>query len=164
MYFLSVVSAFGPEYGQIEPHQAGQSEESLKGQLFVPSDRGRLVSVKLDLAATAEFLGVIEKGCFVRNPYHNVMHTVDVMQAMLTLLMATTCPDFFSAQELQAGLIAAAIHDYEYPGVDSSFLVNIRHPMAIRYSDSAILENHHVAAAFALLSDMDVNPMANYSE
>ncbi|EER04142.1 calcium/calmodulin-dependent 3',5'-cyclic nucleotide phosphodiesterase, putative, partial [Perkinsus marinus ATCC 50983] len=92
------------------------------------------------------------------------MHTVDVMQAMLTLLMATTCPDFFSAQELQAGLIAAAIHDYEYPGVDSSFLVNIRHPMAIRYSDSAILENHHVAAAFASLSDMDVNPMANYSE
>ncbi|EER04143.1 hypothetical protein Pmar_PMAR019560 [Perkinsus marinus ATCC 50983] len=41
MYFLSVVSAFGSEYGQIEPHQAGQSEDSLKGQPVVPSDPGR---------------------------------------------------------------------------------------------------------------------------
>ncbi|KAF4703309.1 Calcium/calmodulin-dependent 3',5'-cyclic nucleotide phosphodiesterase 1B, partial [Perkinsus olseni] len=35
------------------------------------------LSVKLDLAATAEFLSGIEKGCRSSNPYHNSMHTVE---------------------------------------------------------------------------------------
>ncbi|KAF4670087.1 Calcium/calmodulin-dependent 3',5'-cyclic nucleotide phosphodiesterase 1B [Perkinsus olseni] len=163
MYFFCVVSAFGGEYGQIGPLSPSGKFEKPKDQLIQPER-----DLKLDLTATAEFLSGIEKGCRSSNPYHNSMHTVEVMQAMLGLLVSLqqgpTCPQFFSAQELQAGLFAAAIHDYEHPGVDSPFLVNTHHPMAIRYSDNAVLENHHLAAAFTLLSKMTVNPMEAYSE
>ncbi|CAD7960326.1 unnamed protein product [Amoebophrya sp. A120] len=56
-----------------------------------------------------------------------------------------------SPHEVLAGLFAAAIHDYQHPGVSNAFLVRTKHPIALRYNDSAILENHHVAAAFYLM-------------
>ena len=49
------------------------------------------------------------------------------------------------------GLFAAAVHDYEHPGVTGGFLVRTRHPLAVRYNDVAVLENHHVSAAFHLM-------------
>ncbi|KAF4654886.1 Calcium/calmodulin-dependent 3',5'-cyclic nucleotide phosphodiesterase 1B, partial [Perkinsus chesapeaki] len=162
MYFFSVVSAFGDDYGPVGQLLPSESPRNYKQH--VVSDR----SVKLDLVATAEFLRKVEKGYLPRNPYHNSMHSVDVMQAMLTFLvciqLGSASPQLFSAQEVQAGLLAAAIHDYQHPGVDNGFLTSSHHPIAIRYSDNSILENHHVASVFTLLNKMPVNPLTGYSE
>ncbi|KAF4722966.1 Calcium/calmodulin-dependent 3',5'-cyclic nucleotide phosphodiesterase 1B, partial [Perkinsus olseni] len=157
MYFFCVVSAFGGEYGQIGPLSPSGKFEKPKDQLIPPE-------LKLDLAATAEFLSGIEEGCRSSNPYHNSMHTVEVMQAMLGLLVSLqqgpTCPQFFSAQELQAGLFAAAIHDYEHPGVDSPFLVNTHHPMAIRYSDDAV-SGTFIESLWIFMSSLVASPTSD---
>ncbi len=50
-------------------------------------------------------------------------------------------------------LIAAAMHDYEHPGVNSVFLISMSDPIAVRHNDISILENHHLAASFMLMSD-----------
>ncbi len=49
-------------------------------------------------------------------------------------------------------LIAAAMHDYEHPGVNSVFLISMSDPIAVRHNDVSILENHHLAASFMLMT------------
>jgi len=50
-----------------------------------------------------------------------------------------------------ASFIGVMIHDYEHPGYSNSFIVRTKHPLATRYSDISVLENHHLAAAFTVL-------------
>ena len=50
--------------------------------------------------------------------------------------------------DLFAVFVANIIHDYEHPGYSNQFIVRTKHPIAIRYSDYCVLENHHLAAAF----------------
>lgn len=47
--------------------------------------------------------------------------------------------------------VANMIHDYEHPGYSNQFIVRTKHPLAIRYSDHAVLENHHLASAFNII-------------
>jgi len=47
--------------------------------------------------------------------------------------------------------IAAAIHDYEHPGLNNSFLISTKAELANRYNDKAVLEMHHVSSAFFIM-------------
>merc|ERR1712057_137343 len=62
--------------------------------------------------------------------------------------------------ERMASLLAAAVHDFEHLGVSNDFLVRIGDQRAMTYNDQHVNENHHVAAAFAILS----SPEANFLE
>ena len=53
--------------------------------------------------------------------------------------------------DLLGCFIACLIHDYEHPGYTNQFIVKAKHPLAIRYSDICVLENHHLAAGFQIL-------------
>nr|KAG5703271.1 hypothetical protein BaRGS_025513 [Batillaria attramentaria] len=55
------------------------------------------------------------------------------------------------ALELMALYTAAAMHDYDHPGRTNAFLVATTAPQAVLYNDRSVLENHHAAAAWALL-------------
>ena len=55
--------------------------------------------------------------------------------------------------DIVASLIAATIHDVDHPGRTNAFLCNSRHPLALLYNDTAVLENHHVAKSFKLTLD-----------
>ena len=44
-----------------------------------------------------------------------------------------------------------AVHDYGHVGRTNDFLVAVEDPLAMMYNDKAPMENHHLAAAFALL-------------
>ena len=58
--------------------------------------------------------------------------------------------------------VANIIHDYEHPGYSNQFIVRTKHPLAIRYSDNMVLENHHLASAFnVILNSEDCNIMSN---
>lgn len=54
--------------------------------------------------------------------------------------------------DLCSMLIAGAIHDFEHPGFNNVYLIETRDDLAVRYNDQSVLENHHVAASFSLLS------------
>ena len=51
--------------------------------------------------------------------------------------------------------VANIIHDFEHPGYSNQFIVRTKHPLAIRYSDSKVLENHHLASAFNIILNVE---------
>ena len=56
-----------------------------------------------------------------------------------------------------AGLIGAAIHDFEHDGLTNVFHVGSRSELATRYNDRAVLENHHIASAYSLMKIDEFN-------
>lgn len=57
--------------------------------------------------------------------------------------------------EFGAIIIAAACHDFEHFGFNNPFLIESRLPWAIEYNDKSPLENHHIAATFAIINSKD---------
>lgn len=53
------------------------------------------------------------------------------------------------------------MHDFEHPGYSNQFVIRTKHPLAIRYSDQSVLENHHLAAAFQVMYN---TPKCNFIE
>jgi hypothetical protein len=61
----------------------------------------------------------------------------------------------FKLYDVFACFIADLIHDYEHPGYTNQFVIRTKHPLAIRYSDTLVLEQHHLAAAFQIMFNGD---------
>lgn len=59
--------------------------------------------------------------------------------------------------DILAVYIANIIHDYEHSGFSNQFIVRTKHPIAIRYSDSCVMENHHLASAFNVMLKSEKN-------
>ena len=53
--------------------------------------------------------------------------------------------------EIFSLLFASLVHDIGHKGVNNSFLVQTRDPLAIIYNDFSVLENMHAAKTFELL-------------
>lgn len=48
--------------------------------------------------------------------------------------------------------MAAAIHDFEHPGVNNAFLINSESDLALKYNDTSVLENYHASRAFEVMN------------
>ncbi|KAI8812445.1 hypothetical protein BJ742DRAFT_768518 [Cladochytrium replicatum] len=128
--------------------------QSLAKQFFRHKDlvkRMRLPARKL-----VKFLSVIEEG-YRDLPYHSSCHAADVLHAINYFSTSEPFSSHVTDIELLAAYTAAVIHDYDHPGVNNAFLTKIGDPKAILYNDRSILENHHVASAFAILSREECN-------
>ncbi|KAJ3045646.1 High affinity cAMP-specific and IBMX-insensitive 3',5'-cyclic phosphodiesterase 8A [Rhizophlyctis rosea] len=98
------------------------------------------------------------------NPYHNSTHAADVLHALHYFISILGLKELVTAEDCFAGVIAAAIHDLDHPGVNNAFLINSSSSLALRYNDLAVLENHHCARAFELMtSDEGCNILAKFS-
>jgi len=129
----------------------------------------------LDSATVETFFVQIENGYDDANPYHNRAHAASVLHAMHALLehggiMEAAAQAFDGIEsstcrhghlERMASLLAAAVHDFEHLGVSNDFLVRIGDQRAMTYNDQHVNENHHVAAAFAILSRPECNFVAS---
>jgi len=121
----------------------------------------------INLGALKRYFITIERGYVKTNPYHSSAHVADVAQATHLLLSwaSNRHPQALTAQEVMSGVFAAAIHDYQHPGFNNQFLIAVEHPVALRYNDRNVLENHHVAAAFnAMLDGTQEDPFKHLSE
>jgi len=98
------------------------------------------------------FLMRIQKG-YKPNPYHNKTHAADVLQGTFFMITACGLEENFTDLEIFSLLLSAIVHDYEHPGVNNGFLVNTDDVLALRYNDKAVLEMHHIAAAFLLMKE-----------
>ncbi|XP_067623922.1 dual specificity calcium/calmodulin-dependent 3',5'-cyclic nucleotide phosphodiesterase 1C isoform X2 [Eurosta solidaginis] len=125
---------------------------------------GIIHKFKIAPATLETFLNRVEEGyCRYRNPYHNNIHAADVTQTTHYVLCQTGLMNWLTDLEIFATLLAALIHDYEHTGTTNNFHVMSGSEKAMLYNDRAVLENHHVSAAFRLLKEDDCNILVNLS-
>jgi len=91
--------------------------------------------------------------------YHNSTHAADVCQTLYSFAMNGNWIESSKLDNIDicSMIIAAAVHDYEHPGTNNVFLINVQDKLAIRYNDVSVLENHHVASSYALLKMQQYN-------
>ncbi|CAH8581688.1 unnamed protein product [Dicrocoelium dendriticum] len=99
-----------------------------------PEQLSKLLSTKLDLWGMDAF----ELGKLTPNPLTCVFYAI--LQTVFTDL------------EVLSVLFACAIHDVDHPGLTNQYLINTNDQLAILYNDASVLENHHLAVAFRLLT------------
>lgn len=109
----------------------------------------------------ANFLGAIERGYHVTNPFHNALHASDVMFTARYFLQAPLLRSIAGPLDIFAVLLAGAVHDLSHPGVSNPFLVNTRSPLALLYNDASVLEMFHVSTAFRVLHN---SPGCDFTE
>lgn len=125
---------------------------------------GAMHKFKISPGVLETFLHRVEEGyCRFRNPYHNNLHAVDVMQSMHYCLCNTGLMNWLTDLEIFASLLAALLHDYEHTGTTNLFHVMSGSDTALLYNDRAVLENHHVSASFRLMRDADANILSHLS-
>ncbi|KNC54079.1 uncharacterized protein AMSG_09744 [Thecamonas trahens ATCC 50062] len=86
------------------------------------------------------------------NPYHNFVHAADVTQSVYYYITHSGAADLLTPLDSLALLCAAVAHDVNHPGLNNDFLVAVQAPLARLYNDNSVLENHHAALLFRVLS------------
>ncbi len=54
----------------------------------------------------------------------------------------------YSPLDMLAAMVAAVSHDVEHVGRNNNFMIETSHKLALRYNDTAVMENHHAAFVF----------------
>lgn len=109
-----------------------------------------LKACRIDMRAFERFLLRMEHG-YGANPYHNSMHGADVLMTTHLFLSKYGFLERLSSLELLASLLGALMHDFNHPGTTNAHEAKLHSARAIIYSDSSILERHHLASSFELL-------------
>eukprot|EP00298_Acanthocystis_sp_HF-20_P018303 c21934_g2_i2.p1 GENE.c21934_g2_i2~~c21934_g2_i2.p1 ORF type:complete len:787 (+),score=321.97 c21934_g2_i2:97-2457(+) len=117
--------------------------------------RGFIEKFQLSPRRLRNFLLVVQSN-YRPNPYHNSTHAADVTQTNHALLYEALDSEDYSFV-IFCSVFACIIHDYEHTGVNNDFLVRSRDPRALVFNDRSCQENHHLAAAFACLSEDENN-------
>ncbi|KAG5473895.1 hypothetical protein LSCM1_04530 [Leishmania martiniquensis] len=119
----------------------------------------------LDDAVLRRFLIAVQSA-YHPNPYHNAMHGADVTQINYYIMMVAGLSEKcrLSKEEIFAGIIAGAVHDFDHPGLNNNFHSRTGAYLATLYNDRSILENHHLACTFELLRNPHYNIFATLSD
>jgi len=106
------------------------------------------------------YLRIIERDYHSENPYHNEIHAADVVQSLHTFIQMTFEGKIFECtpkDHFLAILLSAVVHDVSHPGKTNAFNVSVRTEVAVMYNDSSVLENWHIAYAFARMLDLSLS-------
>ena len=125
---------------------AVMKRRNLLGELGIPED------------VFHEILVMVESGHNETVPFHNTIHTADVVQTTHVLLSDPYLRNSISSNagplSIFGCLVGALGHDLDHPGVSEEFLKNVQHPLATSYSyETSILEQHHAAKTFEILKN-----------
>ncbi|UJR37749.1 hypothetical protein I4U23_030443 [Adineta vaga] len=134
-------------------------EDPLNFSILLIFDAHDLVTrFRIDIETLKNFNRALADGYQkFRAPYHNDFHGADVLQTTHCLLIKSNLMNVFTQLEIAALLFAAAIHDYEHPGLNNGYLVKTKNDLALTYNDFSVLENHHASSVFKLLRDKRYN-------
>ncbi|KAG5474189.1 hypothetical protein CUR178_04302 [Leishmania enriettii] len=119
----------------------------------------------LDDTVLRRFLTAVQSA-YHPNPYHNAMHGADVTQINYYIMMVAGLNEKcrLRREEIFAGIIAGAVHDFDHPGLNNNFHSRTSAYLATLYNDRSILENHHLACTFELLRNPRYNIFATLSD
>lgn len=96
------------------------------------------------------FIAICEN--YQDNPFHNFFHAFSVCHMIFTISEKNNKFDrFLLPMENFALFLSGLGHDLNHPGVTNVFMINSRHPLAVRYNDISVLENHHAATLIKFL-------------
>eukprot|EP00002_Diphylleia_rotans_P002468 TRINITY_DN1155_c0_g1_i2.p1 TRINITY_DN1155_c0_g1~~TRINITY_DN1155_c0_g1_i2.p1 ORF type:complete len:770 (-),score=192.75 TRINITY_DN1155_c0_g1_i2:478-2787(-) len=123
-----------------------------------------LAKFKIDEVKLQNFFKAIEDGYGKKIPYHNNMHAADVLLSVNFLLTNGKIKEHLSEIDLFSALLAAAVHDYNHPGVNNAFQINTASSKALIYNDKSVLENYHISAAWMLLKQPQNDIVSNLSD
>lgn len=162
-------AVIGSPYAQAAMKQASdkmdtdgddEDDDGVKGYPFM--DEFKIPAHKL-----CNYLRVIQQDYHDDNPYHNAIHAADVVQALHCFIQMSlkhsrksddyqaflkSCPNL----HLFAILLSAVIHDVDHPGKNNAFQTKLKTELAVVYNDVSVLENWHVACAFARMLDLSL--------
>jgi len=126
---------------------------------------GLMQKFKIDEQIAINWASVVEAG-YHGNPYHNSMHAADVLHVTHFILTKGGLIKKLNMRDEDtfAALFAAAIHDFDHPGINNSFHVRAQTYLATLYNDRSVLENRHVSAVFELMKLPKFNLLASLSE
>ena len=97
------------------------------------------------------------------NPFHNFYHGFNVLHSVYLLLSTTHASNTFTVSEIFTLMVAGLCHDLEHPGRNNNFEINRGSHLALIYNDKSVLENHHCAVLFKILSNDESNIIGNFS-
>lgn len=119
----------------------------------------------IDEQVALNWISAVEAG-YHNNPYHNSIHAADVLHITHYILseggLAKRCR--LSDEQFFAALIAAAIHDFDHPGINNNFLIKTQNYLAVLYNDRSVLENIHCSSVFELMKNPAYDILASLTE
>jgi cAMP-specific phosphodiesterase 4/high affinity cAMP-specific and IBMX-insensitive 3',5'-cyclic phosphodiesterase 8 len=119
---------------------------------LINDETNLIARCRVDSGKMLRFMRAVEDGYIGTNPYHNRRHAADVVQtAHMLLTRGYMAVHEIDALTQLAFYLAAAVHDFQHPGRTNDFLVRTSSDLALRYNDSAPLENHHLSSIFTML-------------
>ncbi|KAF6021717.1 PDE1C [Bugula neritina] len=140
----------------LDEHSGGNSLRYMGYELI--RSQGLISKLRINGNHLDNFLTALQVGYSkYSNPYHNLIHGADVAQTVYALLQISGLMKWLTDIEIFATIIAALIHDYEHTGTTNNFHIMSRTSLAMLYNDRAVLENHHLSAAFELMKSEDKN-------
>ena len=114
--------------------------------------------LNIDIVKMQRFIMAVSEN-YQDNPFHNFFHAFSVAQIIFSMSVINgKFEKFLSPFENFALILSGLGHDLNHPGVTNIFMINSRHPLAVRYNDISVLENHHAATLirFLELSGCDI--------
>ncbi|XP_006625950.1 3',5'-cyclic-AMP phosphodiesterase 7B isoform X1 [Lepisosteus oculatus] len=129
----------------------GNSLVTLLCHLF--NSHGLIHHFQLDMVKLYRFLVMVQEDYHSQNPYHNAVHAADVTQAMHCYLKEPKLSRYLTPLDIFLGLMAAAAHDVDHPGVNQPFLIKTKHHLASLYQNVSVLENHHWRSTVGMLRE-----------
>jgi len=134
--------------------------ETLVADLF--HNLGLLKRFNIKRSAINAFLRAVSAK-YRKNAYHNWWHVCDVTHAAYMLLRQTRAGTLLEEQEKLALMLACICHDIDHPGLNNNFLVKSRDPLALRYSNLSVLENHHASMTLRICLAKDTQILSGMS-
>jgi hypothetical protein len=104
----------------------------------------------IDTSALAQYISVISEN-YHDNLFHNFQHATAVVHFSHFLIITTNAHLYLNQWQVFAILLSAVVHDVDHPGNTNQFEINNESPLALRYNDKSVLENHHCSTAFKLM-------------
>ena len=129
-------------------------------EMFEESDL--VESSGLDSTQLIAFIHAVGGSYRAENKFHNFHHGIAVMHYCFLFLTTTKAGKLLDKRiQWPAMLIAAIGHDVDHPGLNNAFQISSESPLAVRYNDIAVLENHHAATTFAIMKKKGCDCVAN---
>lgn len=150
-HMLSKVGTWNFDIFLLDRLTNGNSLVTLMCHLF--NVYGLIHHFQLDMVKLHRFLGMVQEDYHSHNPYHNAVHAADVTQAMYCYLKEPKLAEQLSPLDVFLGLMAAAAHDVDHPGVNQPFLIKTRHHLASLYQNTSVLESHHWRSTVGMLRE-----------